>query len=797
MFNPTWLFVAAVYAGAVWLARRAQVGIPLRVALFFYALVFVFFYLPLTQDYVNVPMDFLQTLPPWAHRFRYPWRPANGWMNDIVLQIMPWADQVRDSWRSLTPPLWNHLSASGYPLLANPQSAAFSPLRILTLPLSLGHAMTAEAAMKVLIALTFTYLFCRRRGYSELASTFGAVAFGFSMFLIVWLHFPLATSACLVPAVLYAVDLLLERVTYARFVTLAVAWTVLLFGGHPETAAHTFFLVFLYAVWSAATRRRADGTSALLHFFAAFFGAMAVAGLLSAPLLGPFAEALQKSKRYQELTAVPNSAVVPFSDWQSAIALLQPHFFGEVPEEKPWGPAHPESITAFAGFLGVAAWFALLANVIATRAWRSREAFFVAATLLVVGIIMSWPGVYEAFHFVFRLAANARLRLILALLLAIQTAALIDLIERGKRVAVLSGIAAASALLLFVLYSTHFANAFRYDTAVLAILPSVVVLAVATLAASVRRHDVALLAVLVALVAELWIAGRDWNPVVDGKWMYPRTPILEKMDELHAKAPPGAPFRIAGAGPAFFPNLSAIYGYEDIRPHDPMANGRYIGILRNVAKYDPSEYFARWNDLDTPFLDYLNVRYVMTSWRGALPPKFRLVYDGNDGRIYENTAVLPRFYPVRNVIIDFNDDTFYRRLRTMDDWPLTAVLEKLELENQQQHDDFFHPRPANAPIATSEIIEAKPTSYRLHVRSPRYSLIVSSIPWWPGWKVSRNGAEVDPIQVNGGFLGFAVPEGELEVRVWYEPWTYRWGAIIAGLTVVALIVIGKRIKNFE
>ena len=40
--------------------------------------------------------------------------------------------------------------------------------------------MTAEAAMKILIALTFAFLFCRGRGYSELASVAGAVIFGFS-----------------------------------------------------------------------------------------------------------------------------------------------------------------------------------------------------------------------------------------------------------------------------------------------------------------------------------------------------------------------------------------------------------------------------------------------------------------------------------------------------------------------------------------------------------------------------------------------------------------------------------------
>ncbi len=157
MFNPTWLYVGAIYAVCVWLARRRGIDMPVRVAAFFYASVFVFLYLPLTQDYVNLPVDFIKTLPPYAHLTR-DHHTVNRDINDLVLQIVPWAHQVRESWKAFEPPLWNHLSAAGYPLLASAQSSALSPLRLITLPLPLGNAMTAEAAMKSLNALTVTCL---------------------------------------------------------------------------------------------------------------------------------------------------------------------------------------------------------------------------------------------------------------------------------------------------------------------------------------------------------------------------------------------------------------------------------------------------------------------------------------------------------------------------------------------------------------------------------------------------------------------------------------------------------------
>ena len=304
MFNASWLLVAAVYAAAVWLTRRAGIGLPRRVALLFYLLVLLFLREPLTRDSVNLPVDFLRTLPPWSHLTR-DHSAYNGEMNDLVLQIVPWAHQARESWRSLEAPLWNHLSGAGYPLLANAQSAALSPLRILALPLPLGQSFAAEAAMKILIALTFTCLFCRRRGYGEIASAAGAIAFGFSTVIVVWLHFPMGTAAAYLPAALYMVDLIAERRSYGRVVFAAALWASILFSGHPETAAHTFFISLLYVLWIAFVERR---VAAPFRFIGALCLALVLAAMLAAPYLAPFAETLTKSKRYSELQSDPPAA---------------------------------------------------------------------------------------------------------------------------------------------------------------------------------------------------------------------------------------------------------------------------------------------------------------------------------------------------------------------------------------------------------------------------------------------------------------------------------------------------------
>jgi len=439
----------------------------------------------------------------------------------------------------------------------------------------------------------------------------------------------------------------------------------------------------------------------------------------------------------------------------------------------------------------------LLAHVVRRRAWRSREAFFVLTTVLVLGIILSWPIVRDLFHLLFQLAANARLRLFLCVFLAIQTAAAIDVFERDRRSAFI-GLSAAAVLLIGVALTADFTVPKYRDGSIAAMLPGFGVLLLAFLAVATsraRQGFAVVLLLLTAIIAELWATTGSWNPNVSTDWMYPRTPLLAKLDEVTAGIPRNQPFRITANGPGFFPNVAAVYGYEDVRAHDPMVNGQYINLLSLIIGYDRTNYFAEWNEFDRRLIDYLNVRYIIATPNAVLPPRYRMLYDGPDGRLFENPDVLPRFFAARNVILEFRDDFFQQRLQKTEGWSHTAFLENLDIEAEEQRNDFFKPRPDDAPLATTDILEASPTQYRLHVKAPRYSLIVSSIPWWPGWKVDRNGARVEPVRVNGGFLAFTVPPGELDVRVWYDPWTFRFGAILALATVAGLIAVGMKLRR--
>ena len=721
--NFTWLYIGALFAGAAALARRARIDIPWRVAAVFYLLVLAFLFKPMTQRYVNVPTDVLQLIAPWsadAPPGHSKFTVSNYEMQDVLFAMAPWAHQVRESWLALKPPLWNGAAGCGLPLMANGQSQALSPLRLLALPLPLGYSLTAEAAMKLLIALTFTFLYCRRR-YDELPSVIGAIAFGFCTFLVVWLHFPHTTVAAFLPAVLYLIDLLAERVTFGRFVFAACLGPLILFGGHPETTTHIVVFAVLYAVWVIATEKRD------VRFVAALAGACAVAALLSAPMLLPLVESMHETVSYAYLQTHAYAGGTAYSDFPSIVAHVQPRFYGTRPGPA-WGPATAETICGFAGLLGVAAWFGLLARTIVRRSWRDRETFFLIATLLMFAVIDDWPLVSAPFRAVLSMALNSRFRLMFALLAAIQTAALMHHAKR-ERMPVFVAVGTGFALLAFLFFRTTFPSDEAKRIALLAMIPSAVVL----VAAATRIR----LLVAAAVFVELWITIQHWNPVRPVEEFFPRTPLIEALERLPARGT----WRIAGIGGPLFPNTHAGFGVEDARVHDAMSSARYAEVLKSAMRYDPMEYYPKFSEPDAPILDALNIRWLLTEAGVDLADKarYRLVYDGRDGRIWENLRALPRFVgPNLHIKAASNDE------------------------------------------------------YQLLVHAPHQTLVTSSIAWWPGWRVSWNGRDIPTRIVNGAFLGFDVPKGRGFVKVQYMPMSF-WGGV--ALALITALVLGVRWRS--
>jgi hypothetical protein len=784
--NPTWLYVGVLYAIAV---RRL---LPRRVAVLFYALVLVFLWRPLTQDVTIIAADVIKLTPPWSE-VRAPNRPpitkydvSNTNIHDVPMQVAPWMHQVRESWRALEVPLWNASAGAGYPLLANGQSTPLSPFRLLTLPLPLGRAMTAECAMKLLLALVLTYLFCRRR-YSELASVLAAIAFGFSTWMTTWLQFPIAAGAAFLPGVLLVIDGLVaagngapplprkaeswvafsprrgEKVPKADegsspFLAAIAMFVATVLSSHPETVYHVALIAAAYGLWVGGIRKLGPVVAA-----------SAVAALLTLPFLVPFAEAVLRSQRFGEMRGPRETIVPPYSDFPSAVLLLQPRFFGELPIERPWGPTTLESVCGFAGILAIVAAIAAAIFIVWRRRWRERETLYVLGFLFSVAVVLGWPLITPLFHAIAGLAPTMRMRLGICWFGSILIAAVIDWSRRESRLPLLAATAIVAAGMFALMRTTEFATPSHRDTALLSLLPSMAVLAAVAL---FPMHRAALVLLGALTFLELSLTLGRWNPVLMPRELYPPTPLIAAMQQLRARET--TPFRILGTGGMLYPNVNAMFDLEDVRVHDPMADDRYVRFLQTQVGWNPKEYYAKWNDTATPLLDFLNVKYVLTT-DTLDDARYQQLYEGRDGRIYANRNVLPRFFSVRNVLVG-------GQLATHTDWRYTAVVARLP----RAHRDALT-APWTTEDATVAIARDAVDAYTLRIRAPRETLVVSSIPNWPGWRVA-----FPKVEVNGLFLGFVVPAGTHEVQVAYRPASFYVSSAVAVLTLATLLVLSRR-----
>lgn len=85
-------------------------------------------------------------MPPWNTHPEV--RRYNPYLSDVATQFLPWAKAMRSAWAEGSAPWRDRWNGCGTPLAANGQSAAFSPLTLLALPLPLPSAFLLSAALK-------------------------------------------------------------------------------------------------------------------------------------------------------------------------------------------------------------------------------------------------------------------------------------------------------------------------------------------------------------------------------------------------------------------------------------------------------------------------------------------------------------------------------------------------------------------------------------------------------------------------------------------------------------------------
>lgn len=319
-----------------------------------------------------------------------------------------------------------------------------------------------------------------------------------------------------------------------------------------------------------------------------------------------------------------------------------------------------------------------------------------------------------------------------------------------------------------------------------------IVLRVSRCPISLRRRPVGEFLAVGVLLVDFVSCGAGFNPSVDPKLLEYTPPVVEFLRQdtslwRYATFTPPGTTKTMNANSGMLYDLQTVAGYDSIFP------AQYADYMALIEPQDELPYnriasLRAWSGLDSPLLDMLNVKYILTEVEIPNPARYRLVYQDRAVRVYENLGVLSRAFTLPlSAGVPARDEA--EALRTYDVHHYVVV---------DADDRLFQspPRPADPVPQTVTRYTLNEVWVDVAVSEPSWLVLGDS--HFPGWRafIRPRGAgedaerETTVCRANGNFRAVLVEEGEWTVRFKYSPNSVKIGAFvtfIAGMVILFLV----------
>jgi O-antigen/teichoic acid export membrane protein len=300
------------------------------------------------------------------------------------------------------------------------------------------------------------------------------------------------------------------------------------------------------------------------------------------------------------------------------------------------------------------------------------------------------------------------------------------------------------------------------------------------------------------ITLDLLVAGWGFNPSADPAILSHVPPSAEFLKQdaslwrfTSFDLPQCDPISFQGCKP-YNANLGWYFNFYDVRGYDsifPMQYRRYMELIQPQHELEFNR-IAPITDviaLDSPLLDLLNVRYVVT--QVEIPnAKYTLVYEG-EVKIYRNETALPRAYTLPASATLVVDD-------------FGAAVQQYDPRQYVMLEPQAGPVPSPAPATPSpgavgpvNEIDYAPNEVIVTAAAAEPAWLILADSYFPGWKafVRPAGAGEDAERetalylVNGNFRGVRLEPGEWSVRFKYSPDSLKVGGIVSLVAGVSLL----------
>jgi hypothetical protein len=776
----------AVYAAAVfallWTAGRFVLPVRGRIAVLLAAAPLLFTGSALLTGGVYAPVDITFDGPPLsAYRSDVAiGKTRNGLIIDVASQMLPWRKAVRESLANGRLPLWNRFLLGGEPLLGVAQPAIFHPGTWIGFLLPLPQAWSFDMTLRIFLGVLCAYLFFAGTGASETGALLGGLAWAFSDFLMFFVGYPVTPSVAPFPLLLLALWRLSRGGGLAAAGLMTGALVLMAIAGHPETllfvvAGAGIYFVFLLA-WAGRGRRLAPVLWSL--------GAGILAFGLAAIALFPLLEALPQTHHHvfrSTVFANADRSDVPIESLRRLVSNFVPYAYGKLGES--------QVVPRFAvpvGYVG-SALFPLVAAGVFVRGrrkwpWLVLGALGLALSARLWGVtdLVARLPVFDIAvldYFVF-------LAIFGAIALAVEGA---DRIRAGEGVTAFLAAAVASAGALILLAASRRlvlqVLGMRPDYLRLRVLVQVVPLLLGAglvVWASRRRARLpgAVAGLLLLVVSQRVIEERDVYPTIPARAFYPPLPVLDPI-------PRDAPVRVAGLSWALIPNMSALYGIEDVRGYDPMLFAPLSDTFPLWCFPMPA-FYNRIEDPASSFLSMLNVGYILADGPRPNLRGWPRLAEARGTALYANPRALARAFVPRRVVWTDKKELTLLIMQSIGDYASDGVAGQ-DRPGEPHWED-------NGP-ADVRIDSYVADRLSLSIDATRDTLIGTSIPRWRGWKLTIDGKPAPTIPFNHAFVAFVAPAGRHRARLRYLPDGFLYGAALTSSSLLLAALLAARARR--
>lgn len=299
---------------------------------------------------------------------------------------------------------------------------------------------------------------------------------------------------------------------------------------------------------------------------------------------------------------------------------------------------------------------------------------------------------------------------------------------------------------------------------------------------------------VIVLVLDLLLFGWGFNPKANPAPLTTTPPVVAFLRQDTSV------WRFSSFDPhgarVFEANTGMYFDFQDVRGYDSTFPAQYVRYMnwiepQNQLLYNRIAPFTQFSSLDSPLLDLLNVKYIVTD--GEVPlPKYRLVYEDSALRVYENRDAMPRAFtlPQSATVVVPDAKAVGVAIQTYDPRYYVIIEAAPEAWTGSAPLPGSWPRPFEAGDPQPQTL----TSYELNqvvvdAAVENDAWLILGDAFFPGWKafVRPQGTgedaefEVPIARVTGNFRGVRLAPGAWTVRFRYSPNSVKFGLFISFL----------------